>query len=191
MRNRMTVGAAALALAAALLLGTSYESTDEVTPRAKNERPAKARKGRVPARLFQREPQSDAIAEMERDALRSINRIRAERGLKQLQSHETLTHLARGFSRRMAEEDFFDHKSPDGETLVDRVRQAGLEYRRIGENIFKSVNVQRPEEQAVAAWMKSAGHRQNILNEDYTYTGLGIWKVGKTYYFTQEFARLR
>jgi uncharacterized protein YkwD len=137
------------------------------------------------------EPQSEATAQMEFEALERINRIRRDNGLEPLKSHPVLTRLARDFSRQMARGKFFDHESPDGKTLVDRIREAKLEYALIGENIFKSVNVQGPAERAVLAWMNSSGHKKNILTADFTTTGLGVWQDGKTCYFTQEFMRPR
>ena len=137
------------------------------------------------------EPQSEATARMEAEALERINRIREENGLESLKPHPVLNRLAREFSRRMAREKFFDHESPDGKTLVDRIREAKLEYSFIGENIFKSVNVQEPAERAVLAWMNSPGHKKNILTAEFTTTGVGVWQEGKTSYFTQEFLRPR
>jgi uncharacterized protein YkwD len=193
MRNVRHAGAAGLAatLAAALLL-TGCEQVAEMAPRDQerrpSNRPAKAKGG---DRLIEAKPQSTETAQMEKEAFQQINQLRKEQGLVPLKADERLTHLARGFSRLMAEENFFDHESPSGETVVDRAKKAGLEYWRLGENIFKSVNVPNPADRAVDAWMKSPGHRKNILTEEFTTTGLGVWKQGKTVYFTQEFTRPR
>ncbi|MGV3721236.1 MAG: CAP domain-containing protein [Actinomycetota bacterium] len=193
MRNVPHAGAAgpAVILAATLLL-TGCEQAAQMAPRDAGRRaPARQSGDKGGDRLIEAKPQSPETAQMEKEAFQQINQLRKEKGLAPLKSDEKLTQLARGFSRLMAEEKFFDHESPSGETVVDRARKAGLEYWRLGENIFKSVNVPNPADRAVDAWMKSPGHRKNILTEEFTTTGLGVWKQGKTVYFTQEFTRPR
>jgi len=41
----------------------------------------------------------------------------------------------------------------------------------------------------VQGWMDSPGHRENILRPEYRETGIGVWRTGNTYYFTQLFMR--
>ncbi len=38
-------------------------------------------------------------------------------------------------------------------------------------------------------WMKSPGHRVNVLRPDFTDTGVGVCRDGTTYYFTEVFLR--
>lgn len=137
------------------------------------------------------EPQSAATAEMEAEVLSRINQIRQDEGLQPLRVNRPLAAVARGFSRQMAVENFFSHDSPSGETFEDRIRNARLEFARIGENIYKCNNLPKPAEGSVKAWMNSSGHRKNVLTAEYTETGIGVWKVGKSYYFTQDFIRPR
>ncbi len=75
-----------------------------------------------------------------------INRIRAEHGLKPLQSNRELAAIALGHSRDMAERNYFSHNSPEGQTPGERadkhgytcrVPVGGNRYQGIGENIFQ------------------------------------------------------
>ncbi|CAA9552555.1 MAG: hypothetical protein AVDCRST_MAG88-877 [uncultured Thermomicrobiales bacterium] len=134
---------------------------------------------------------SSATAAMEREVVRRINDIRQERGLRPLEGHEQLAAIARDYSCRMAREDFFSHASPMGGTVADRAREAGVEYRLIGENLARNTNAAEPVEVAVQGWMDSAGHRENILREGFTETGVGICRADERYYFTQVFLQLR
>lgn len=134
-------------------------------------------------------PQDQEILLLEESTHLRINAIRREHGLDPLESDSALDRIARAHSRRMSTEEFFAHTDPDGEGVDDRLRGAGISYRRVGENISMSVNVPDPVEQAVAGWMKSPGHRENILHPDYTHSGIGIWRNGRTYHFTQVFHR--
>jgi uncharacterized protein YkwD len=118
-----------------------------------------------------------------------INEIREQEGLKPLQPNERLAQVARNYSRRMAEENFFSHVAPAGDGPAQRVRGAGITYWVVGENLFQGTNLPRPAPMAVQGWMNSPGHRENILRPVYTETGIGVWREGNTYYFTQLFLR--
>ncbi|MBF2073648.1 MAG: CAP domain-containing protein [Synechococcales cyanobacterium C42_A2020_086] len=133
--------------------------------------------------------QSDSIAEMELQVRQQINQIRQEQGLRPLENNEELAQVARNYSRRMAEQDFFSHTGPDGDTPAERVQSAGIFYFMVGENLFTGTNIPQPVPAAVEGWMNSQGHRENILRPEYRETGIGIWRRDNTYYFTQLFMR--
>jgi uncharacterized protein YkwD len=129
------------------------------------------------------------LVRMEERVRQRINEMRREHGLDPLQSSSELAHLAREHSRRMAEENFFAHVDPEGRSLIDRLREAGIDYRAAAENISSSTNVPDPVDFAVNGWMESPGHRANILRPEFNATGVGIWREGDTFYFTQVFLR--
>ena len=60
----------------------------------------------------------------------------------------------------------------------------GVAYRSAGENIARG---QSSPEEVVRAWMNSEGHRANILGESFTSLGVGVYKSGGTYAWTQLF----
>ncbi|WP_287130370.1 CAP domain-containing protein [Candidatus Cyanaurora vandensis] len=130
-----------------------------------------------------------ALVQMETTAHQRINAIRVEQGLKPLKLNAELTQVARAYSQKMAQRNFFAHTSPDGDTVADRVRGVGVAYRVVGENLFKGTNIPNPPQTAVEGWMQSPGHRRNILLTSYTEAGMGVWRTGNTYYFTQVFLR--
>lgn len=133
--------------------------------------------------------QTASTAKMEDQVRQQINAIRQEKGLSQLRHNERLAEVARSYSRRMAEEDFFAHVSPKGDTPAQRVQSAGIFYLLVGENLFTSTNIPQPVPAAIDGWMKSRGHRENILRPEYRETGIGVWRRGNTYYITQLFMR--
>lgn len=133
--------------------------------------------------------QSPATAQMEAQVLKRINEIRQQHGLKQLRNNEKLAAVARNYSRQMQEQNFFSHTSPAGDTMVQRVHSAGIFYVMLGENLFKCTNIPNPVPEGVRGWMESPGHRENILRPEYRETGIGVWREGNTYYFTQLFLR--
>lgn len=59
----------------------------------------------------------------------------------------------------------FSH-SPGGSQLADRARQAGFQMRRISENLYVDVNNPgKSTQRAMDGWMKSRGHRENLLSD--------------------------
>lgn len=190
----MRLGTVRMVLLGALAAGWALTATEHQSGLVF--RPAAAEQAESPSRRARNaalpdEPQSAATAALEEEVLTRINQIRQDEGLKPLRMYRPLAAIARGFSRQMAVENFFSHDSPDGETFEDRIRNARLDFSRIGENIYKCNNLPKPAESAVKAWINSPGHRKNVLTEEYAETGIGVWKVGKSYYFTQDFIRLR
>lgn len=145
-----------------------------------------------PKAVAARPPGVATVASMERAVVDRINEIRAERGLPPLQPAADLGRIAREHSCRMAEHGSLSHIAPGGGTLRERIGQAGYEIVAGGENLAHSVNQADPVASAVQGWMKSAGHRDNILRREFSLTGVGVCRRdGSGHYFTQIFVRPR
>ena len=119
------------------------------------------------------------------------NAEREKAGLKPLTLNNELAQAAQGHSESMATDDFFSHTGADGSNVSDRVEDAGYEYSRAGENIAAG---QQTAEEVVEGWMNSTGHRENILNPDFTEIGIGYellendtGSVNYNHYWTQVF----
>lgn len=172
-----------LLVASLLLLGSGCDTASKLLERlSKTEQPRQELSPSVAA-------QSSRMAEMEAAVYRQINAVRQAHHLQKLQSNARLIRVARAYSQQMARQNFFSHTSPAGDTVVKRVHVAHLSYWLVGENLFKSVNIPDPVSLSVQGWMNSPGHRRNILQPEFTETGIGIWRTGNTYYFTQVFLR--
>ncbi|UNZ15853.1 sigma-70 family RNA polymerase sigma factor [Streptomyces sp. 891-h] len=105
------------------------------------------------------------------------NTERAKAGCRPLKADDRLTRAAQLHSEDMSANNYFDHTSQDGRTFSDRAKAQG--YRTPGaENIAKG---QASPEDVMAAWMKSEGHRANILNCDLTTMGLGLAEGDRTW----------
>src|SRR4051794_35665988 len=78
----------------------------------------------------------------------------------------------------MVVNDFFDHVSPGGSTLVSRVKATrylnGANGWSLGENIAWGGSTRATPRQTVDAWMHSAGHKRNILTGAFAEIGIGI-----------------
>ncbi len=130
------------------------------------------------------------IERLESDCFHEVNVQREAHGLKPLRYSEELLEVARYYSRRMAEENFFSHKDPDGRTVRQRVTEAGITWRVLGENLAYSNGYINPVAVSVKGWMESPGHRKNILDPTYAETAIGAWiSSNGTIYFTEIFLK--
>jgi uncharacterized protein YkwD len=128
-----------------------------------------------------------ALTVLEKDAHERVNAARVAHGLAPLQYEPQLTELAREHSRRMHEKGFFDHTDPEHGTVARRAKAAGVSYRGIGENLAFSENAPDPAATVIEGWLQSPDHRANILDARFTEAGLGVWRDGRSYWFTQIF----
>ena len=126
---------------------------------------------------------------MERRAVQRINGVRGEHMRAPLRTDADLARLAREYSCALLQRGALSHTGPDGQSVADRVLAAGKSFLAVGENLARSTGPGDPLGAAIDAWMRSVGHRENILRPDFTDTGVGVCREGTTYYFTQVFLR--
>jgi uncharacterized protein YkwD len=82
-----------------------------------------------------------------------------------------LTAAATRHARDMARRSFFEHEGSDGSLPRDRVSAAGYRSRLTGENIaFGPESAQ----EAVAGWLASPGHCENIMDPRFHDIGVGV-----------------
>lgn len=78
----------------------------------------------------------------------------------------------------------FSHYRPNGTACFSVISEMGISYMAVAENIACG---QTTPEEAVSCWMNSDGHRANILNSAYEFTGVGVIQQGGVYYWSQFF----
>jgi uncharacterized protein YkwD len=154
-----------------------------------------------------------SISKLEKKIHALINKERQRNGLSLLSWDNMLAEIARKHSRDMSRRNYFGHNSPEGHDFAYRYRHAGYECAvregRIihmgAENIalnhlYDSVTTINGEAfyawnsqdkiagTTVQGWMKSPGHRKNILTPFFRKEGVGvvISPDGKVY-ITQNF----
>lgn len=110
--------------------------------------------------------------------MQEINAERVSRGLGALQMDAELMRAARVRAEEIVEK--FSHTRPDG-TRWKTVSNAAY-----AENIARG---QKTADKAAAAWMTSEGHRRNILNANYTTTGVACIQSGNVFYWVQIFGK--
>jgi uncharacterized protein YkwD len=131
-------------------------------------------------------PTQSEVYLMEISLTEAINRERATYGLPALRHWIVLTEVARTHSKNMASGAVpFGH---DGfKARAESIKQ-NYSLRSFGENVAYSHHVADPLTAAVTGWMKSQGHRDNILGS-FIETGIGIsFSAEGKCYITQLFA---
>lgn len=115
------------------------------------------------------------MTEMETKILNMINEKRKENNLVELTIDDELQNVARLKAQEMVEKEYFSHTSPEYGSPFEMMSKMGISYKVAGENIAGNIS----EEEAVKAWMSSEGHKDNILDNGYNFTGIGIAKSPK------------
>jgi uncharacterized protein YkwD len=143
-------------------------------------------------------PQPGDASAVSRRVLELVNEARAHsRPCGRDEFHATtalklslaLANAALAHSLDMATHDYLEHGGADGSTPASRVARAGYAWRTVGENIASGVPT--PEE-AVAGWLRSAAHCQNIMDPRFTDMGVGYMvnpRSPSVIYWTQVFAQ--
>lgn len=106
----------------------------------------------------------------EEEVLKLINEQRKKNGLSDLKVDNEVQRVARIKAQDMVDKNYFSHTSPTYGSPFDMLKSFKVTYKTAGENIAgNSTNAG-----AVNAWMNSPGHKANILNSSFNYTGIGV-----------------
>jgi len=127
------------------------------------------------------------LSRAERTLLTAINSARAAAGVPPLRASVSLSSAAAWQSQVLAQAGYIDHTSPDGSTLLDRLTRVRWHGTTAGEDLA----VAPTPSDAVAMWMQSPGHRENLLRPSFHTVGLGlargVWSGREAVYVTADF----
>ncbi len=121
----------------------------------------------------------------EQKILELMNEKRVAAGLKPLTMDNTLLDVARYKSNHMIQYNYFSHTNPDGTNWTNWLKTLGYKYTATAENI--AYNSYDPVE-LFNQWWNSSGHRQNMMNPNYTKVGIGVLQGNGKYIGTQTFS---
>jgi uncharacterized protein YkwD len=123
-------------------------------------------------------PSARNLAKVRTATLCLLNRERAHHGLPRLRQQHALGGAAGRYARLMVRQGFFAHVSPGGSTMEQRIRHTsylrGVHGWALGENLAWGAGSHASPRQIVSAWMRSPGHRANILNGTFREIGIGL-----------------
>jgi uncharacterized protein YkwD len=108
-------------------------------------------------------------ADWRQDMLDRVNSVRASVGAAPLRLCNTLNNIAQTHAQDMVDRNYYAHVTPEGVTPQQRGAAGGYgPY--VGENIYNSPATVAD---AMAGWIASPGHYQNLIGDQYTDVGFG------------------
>ena len=140
------------------------------------------------------------VSALEKQIHTLINKERRKQSLPVLEWDDSLAGIARRHSKDMAQRKYFDHDSIEGHDFSFRYKQGGYACNvRVGRTIYQGAenlaqnnlydsittvngkptridwnSQEKLAETTVQGWMKSPGHRKNILTPHFKSEGIGI-----------------
>ena len=124
--------------------------------------------------------QTSSMNSDEKEVFDLINKQRTNNGLPALKNDSEVQRIARIKAQDMVDNNYFSHNSPTYGSPFDMLKSFKVSYKTAGENIAANSS----NSSAVTAWMNSSGHKANILNISFNYTGIGVVsspRYGKMY----------
>lgn len=115
-----------------------------------------------------------ALRDLERVRAEMLSRVNAARraaGLRPLRPSPDLDRAAQAHAEDLLSRAYYRHVSPEGTTPVSRARAAGYPSDFIAENLHERT---APVERIVEDWLRSPGHRRNILDPGASELGVGL-----------------
>ena len=117
---------------------------------------------------------------MEEQIFDITNMFRKQLGVGHVVWDRVVSEVAYSHSKDMENKQYFSHYRLDGSGLKERLQEKDVFYLSAGENIA----AQYPDAPAaMAGWLNSEGHREALLNKQYTHLGVGVYRL----YYTQNF----
>ncbi len=117
------------------------------------------------------------------ELLNLINDVRDEYSLSKITISDELNNIAQSHSLDMAQNNYFGHTDSQGRSPDERRIDAGIKT-PVGENIAQDVSISS----AHYGLMRSAAHRDNILNPDWERIGIGIALKDGYLFISEEFS---
>lgn len=120
------------------------------------------------------------------ESIRNLtNRIRKEAGLATLSGADSLSQAAKCRASELAQS--YAHKRPDGRAFHTVLTDYGVVMQACAENIACATQSAYSAEDIVTAWLNSPGHKQNMLDSQFSQIGIGYFVHENTAYYVQLF----
>lgn len=112
------------------------------------------------------------------DLLREVNATRRCHGSGSLVIDRAMMRVAERYARELARRGEVEHTSPTPglRTFRERMASGGVQARIGGENLARlTASEELLGARTVRAWLRSPGHRVNLLDPVFARTGIGVW----------------
>ncbi len=146
----------------------------------------------APPRPPARRHDAATVDALSRAILEQVNAARARAGARALLEDPALQRAAQRYAQELARRGELDHDSPvpGRRTFRDRLAAEGAQPHMAGENLALLTETARGlPPHVVKLWLRSPGHRYNLLDPRFTRTGIGVWLAPESvWYVTEEYA---
>jgi len=113
----------------------------------------------------------DILKEESQKIITLTNQIRANQGVALLNESASLDTAAGYKAADMLEQQYFAHVGPDQKTVASWLAAVGYKYKYAGENLAMGF---ASAEDVVNAWTQSVTHYNNLIDPDFSETGVGM-----------------
>lgn len=113
---------------------------------------------------------SFSLEEYQKIILKGVNVEREKNNLKPLKINNRLNKIAIVKAKDMAREKKMSHTSKKFGATFNLIKKEKIHFTKAAENIASG---HKTPEFVVERWLKSKGHRKNILGKDYRFIGIG------------------
>jgi len=107
---------------------------------------------------------------MVQEFVRLVNAKRRSIGCAELKWDSRVAAIALDHSADMVSRHFFSHTNPDKKGPSERLQESKLVFSSAAENLVRCAKTAR---EAFDAWLRSPGHRKNMLDNRFTQHGVG------------------
>jgi hypothetical protein len=121
----------------------------------------------------------------ERELFDDANRERSTRGLPLLRWDAELADAARLHALRMARQNALSHQFAGEPELAPRLRQSGAHFSAVAENVAEGPTPAMIHN----GWMKSPGHRENLLDPQLNSLGIAVVEGHGQLFAVQDFSK--
>jgi uncharacterized protein YkwD len=125
-----------------------------------------------------RDPAGTSLRAANRATLCLLNHERRKHHLRALRANHRLALAAVRHARDMVKNDYFSHDAPSGQNFVQRIMKTDYVPASaswfLGENLAWGDQSASTPLEIVRAWMRSPGHRRNILTRGFREIGIAI-----------------
>lgn len=105
------------------------------------------------------------------EIIQLINLERAKKGLAAVTINEKLSQAAVEKGKSMLTQNYWAHVAPDGTEPWQFISESGYAYQSAGENLARDFN---NEKSLLNGWLNSPTHKANILNGNFSETGVAV-----------------
>ena len=113
---------------------------------------------------------SFSLEEYQKIILKGVNVEREKNNLKPLKINNRLNKIAIVKAKDMAREKKMSHTSKKFGATFNLIKKENIHFTKAAENIASG---HKTPEFVTERWLKSKGHRKNILERDYRFIGIG------------------